>query len=188
MQLENNDLLTIDKIFRSVKDKSLNWTSKAHTTGVNSSLHPLITKVLGKYIDISGQKIHTAMLLESFIPWSVHTDYDKGDSSPSIAVLIPLESIDAYTIVFDQENLDNDLDSFVSCSKRLDDPTTLAESHTALSHVDPKLLPYLSIKTKARWNKGDLIIWDRKLLHCSDNYKQSGIDNKTAAVIFFTHS
>jgi len=37
---------------------------------------------------------------------------------------------------------------------------------------------------KNEWQKGDLIAWDRNLLHCSDNFSAGGMKQKTALVLF----
>ena len=187
MFLSADDLSLIKKAFYKEKERTLSSVErpKAYTTGISPTLNPMILNILGRYLDLSGSKIYQAFLLESFIPWNVHSDYDKGDEDPTLAILIPFETVDTHTIIFDQECL-GELDGFLDSNHPINDPETLAEHKGLLSHVNQQILSYLTIKERARWEEGKLISWDRKLLHCSDNFSGKGIANKSAAVLFLT--
>jgi hypothetical protein len=42
----------------------------------------------------------------------------------------------------------------------------------------------VSLYAVYKWKIGSVIAWDRKLLHCSDNFLVNGVKEKTALVIF----
>lgn len=189
MQLKDNDLNLLKKIFYKQTTKTLSDSESgskklSYTTGVDAKLFPMIRDILARYIDLDGSKIFKSFLLESFQPWTIHTDYDDS-VDPTIAVLIPFVTANTYTIIFDQECLCN-FDNFIRDNQPIDDPATLAEADNLLSHVDSNGLRYLTIKERAPWVEGKPIIWDLKALHSSDNFKQSNVESKSAAVIWFT--
>jgi len=54
------------------------------------------------------------------------------------------------------------------------------------SHCDEHKLGYVSVRNIYKWHPGSVIYWDRKLLHCSDNFLRNNIKTKIGLVIF-TH-
>lgn len=38
-----------------------------------------------------------------------------------------------------------------------------------------------------KWHPGDLFIWDRTKLHCSNDFRKHGVKNKTGLAIFFSY-
>lgn len=180
-------MILIKKMF-TASDRSLNdgEEKKAFTSGMNRNFYPMLKKMLNKYIDMSALDIHVAFLLDSFKPWSIHTDYPKGDREPAIAILIPFITIDTHTVIFNEECLD-DYEIYYKEYPPLP-PDISAVSHAKLmSHIKPDLLSKVTIRSIEPWIEGKIITWDRKLLHCSDNYKGKGIKSKQAAVIFTSY-
>ena len=52
-----------------------------------------------------------------------------------------------------------------------------------LSHQPYEDLRDLEIDTVYKWNLGDILTWDRSLIHCSDNFINNGVDHKTCIAI-----
>ena len=42
----------------------------------------------------------------------------------------------------------------------------------------------LEIDQAFSWEPGNLLVWDRVRIHCSDNFLKNGIDNKTCIALF----
>ena len=53
-----------------------------------------------------------------------------------------------------------------------------------MSHQPYEDLQSLEIYKALEWNVGDLIIWDRTLIHASDNFLKNDIESKTFIAIF----
>ena len=53
-----------------------------------------------------------------------------------------------------------------------------------LTHQPYEDLRDLEIDTIYKWKLGDLLVWDRSLIHCSDNYIRNGLEYKTAIPLF----
>lgn len=187
MLISQNDMILIKKLF-AASDRSLNdgEQKKAFTSGVDAKLYPMLKKILDRYIDMSALDIHVAFLLDSFEPWSIHTDYPKGDLDPAIAILIPFVSIDSHTVIFNEECLD-DFEEYIKDNPPLDPDKSAVKQAELMSHIKPDLLSRVTILSIEAWVEGKIITWDRKLLHCSDNYKGKGIQSKQAAVIFTSY-
>jgi hypothetical protein len=49
-------------------------------------------------------------------------------------------------------------------------------------------LEYVSLYDAYKWYLGSVIYWDRKMLHCSDNFLKNGLAEKNALVLFTNHS
>ena len=54
-----------------------------------------------------------------------------------------------------------------------------------MSHINPATLDLVTVKKIMRWEKKKLIMWDRALLHCSDNFILK-TKSKTALVLFLS--
>lgn len=184
--LKDKDFALLTKLAESATDKSLNSgeVKKAYTTGFDEAKKAILANLLKPYLEpnIGDFKIHIAMLLEEFQPWTVHTDYVKGDERPGFAVLIPLETIPTATVIFNEHCLD-DFDIFKNTNDPLENNCDYLHD-SLLSHCKKDSLRYVSLKAIEGWEKGKLIIWDRRELHSSDNFLQNGIDSKRAIVIF----
>lgn len=187
IKIDESVLVKLETIFRksAVNKTEIDWEiKKAFTTGIDKKFFKVVTELLAPYTkDIIGDfEIHIAMLLEESIPLDIHTDYVKGDENPGYALLIPLETVDAHTIIFNEECID----SFEMFQKNNDplEKNATEYQNTLLSHCTPEELSYVSIKKIEKWERGKLIHWDRRLLHTSDNFVTDSVKEKTAIVIF----
>jgi hypothetical protein len=123
------------------------------------------------------------MFLEEFAPWTVHSDFFKNDNKPYYALLIPLkfDSKDTHTVVFNELGDKEEWKEKLDVDKNY--PYTTRELEL-LSHVNPAILTKLSLQRFYKWRTGELIAWDRNLLHASDNFLLGGLEQKTALVMF----
>jgi len=192
---EVNSFLTHDEVtillkVYSVLPKALNHGSamdkKAYTTGFD--LDDLdktpLKNFKNRLKDLLGpHQVTVSMFLEEFSPWTVHSDYHKGDNKPYYALLFPLdyENKDTHTIIFNELGTEKDYKEKLSEESGYHyDQKQLK----LLSHVDQPLLKKLSIDKIYKWQKGTMIAWHRDLLHCSDNFLLDGPQTKTALVLF----
>jgi hypothetical protein len=182
--LQDSSFLQLEKLIqKTTTEKTLNsGFPKAYTTGLDSKFNQILKSILSVESIIGEYNVHVAMLLEEFIPWGIHTDYSKGDNNPGYAVLIPLETVDSNTVIFNEECLDN-FNLFKKTNKHKENNALLLKS-SILSHIDSEDLKYVTVKSIENWEKGKLIVWDRKLLHTSDNFLQNNIKIKRAFVVF----
>ena len=155
------------------------WSSK-----IRDLLEPKFQQLFPEY-----QTIFHSHILESIIPYQLHSDYYHNDAAVQISkytILIPLHDYDSNTVVFN-EYLE-DTNEFEQLKRHRDPYTELkidpkfCANH--LSHLHPKDLKYLSLKETFKWNKGDFFAMDRKYIHCSDNFNKKGIDKKLGIVIW----
>lgn len=155
----------------------------AYTTGFPIETIPLdgftsrLEKVFGKF------NVTVSMFLEEFLPWTVHSDFFKQDNNPYYALLIPLKFEDkqTHTVIF------NELGDNEAWKENLKDDQNYSYTKKELkllSHIKTSRLSKLSVHRFYEWQKGDLIAWDRNLLHCSDNFSAGGMKQKTALVLF----
>lgn len=147
---------------------------------------PKVTEIINNYIDLSQQYLKHAFRLISNVPCQIHSDYgyDETDVNPSIVILIPFQS-DSETIVFNQECFTHFNDYKVANSPL--DINHIDPVRDELTHIDPINLSYVSIKSREKWEEGKIIVFDRKLLHCSNDFKKYGVNQKQAAVLWFSY-
>ena len=199
---DESDLDQCLKYFTAFKEKTEPGTGQTFT-GINQQhpfygwFHKLIfSKIQYKF----GEDVQLlfAALLDSDLPLDVHSDYyHKRLGEPFMIFLIPL-SVDGSregmertsTVIFDQLDDYVDASDHRQCrpqSEYLDMP--VLESNAAhfrddlLSHCDPEILSRLSVRNIVEWKPHSLLYWDAKLIHCSNNYKQHGVNNKEAMII-----
>lgn len=182
--IQENSFSQLEKLIeKTTVEKTLNdGIKKAYTTGIDSKFNQIIKSILSIEPVIGDYEIHVSMLLEEFTPWVIHTDYNKGDDNPGYAVLIPLETVDSNTVIFNEECLD-DFELYKKTNTHKENNASSLKS-SILSHIDKEDLKYVSVKSIEKWEKGKLIVWDRKLLHTSDNFLQNNIETKRAFVMF----
>lgn len=168
---------TLPKTLNTGRDKN------AWTTGFPIKSIPLknfksrVQKVFGKC------NFTVSMFLQEFKPWIVHSDWFKQDNKPYYAFLVPLEFGDkvTHTIVFNELGVHVDWRQKLTEDKGHDYTKKELE---LLSHESADMLRKISVDKFYKWNKGELIAWHRKLLHCSDNFAVGGLEQKTALVVF----
>lgn len=138
------------------------------------------------------------MLLKAQEPFAIHSDSpNKGDNGKGTAYLIPLHmqrdpgvdhSVKSHTIVFEQQWESTGLVTDFIASERA---RILENNAKPIWHMIPEphrhtnYYEYLSVALLAPWHLGSLIYWDRSLLHCSDEFRQLGIREKQALVLFY---
>jgi hypothetical protein len=193
------NIFTIDEIQFLVK--FLNKLPDSHNSGreffaytngftqkdfVYPAIHKLVIKKIETVLD---KKINLlcGMLLKEEKPWLIHSDYIKGDDNPHLAIVIPLntEELNTHTIIFNEECLDK-FENFILNNNKLENNASNLYNNLC-SHESIEHLEYVSLLNAYKWHPGSIIYWDRKLLHCSDNFLQNGISQKTALVIFTTN-
>jgi hypothetical protein len=185
-------LTLLCEIFDSLPDEHNTGEFRAFTNGI-SKQHQFYNFVSDLLLDDLCQVTNTnlsitvAMLLKESIPWSVHTDYQKGDQHPGMAFLIPIswngpDQSFTHTVVFNEESTES-FNTFLNRNQKKT-PNAVYLHNSLCGHVPKESLEYVSLRAAYRWEPGDLIFWDRKLLHCSDNFLDQRITEKKAIVIF----
>jgi hypothetical protein len=154
-------------------------------------------------------KLLSATYLDEYFPLTLHSDYyhSYGNAgTPKYAMLIPL-SVDndttsdkkVYTVIFDQPDLYVD-DAIKSPeqkdihhstwrtfewvkNRRPQTNNAVQYKQQYLSHLNDEDLECLTVQNILEWCRGDLIYWDERLLHASDNFIVNGIKSKQAIII-----
>jgi hypothetical protein len=190
--INSSKLKMLLDMFESLPDEANAGEFRAYTNGISKGhqFYDFInTQLCNDLIKLTGtnMSITIAMLLKESVPWSVHTDYQKGDQNPGMAFLIPIswngpENSFTHTVIFNEESTES-FESFQkTAEKKVLNATHLRDN--LCGHISTEKLEYISLLEAYQWNPGDLIFWDRKLLHCSDNFLKQNITQKTAIVIF----
>lgn len=154
----------------------------------NDFVYPFVKKlILDKLEKHLGElKLSWGMLLYAHRPWPIHTDYPKGDTNPALAILIPLNTVELYThtIIFNEEST-VPFEEYIIHNKFVDNNAAHLQQ-TVCQHETHENLSAVSLAEMYLWTPGSVLFWDRKLLHCSDNFIANSIKEKKALVIF-TH-
>jgi hypothetical protein len=131
-------------------------------------------------------------ILESLLPYDVHTDYKQSRMfnglTPAYTIIIPLETYNSRTIAFNQHYANEKRMEDVLLAEELplvDDCIDDAFYEKYMTHVNPDYKKYLSVKEIFPWKQGSIHLCDRRYFHCSDNYLKNGIEKKRA-IIFWT--
>jgi len=129
-------------------------------------------------------------ILDSHVPYSIHTDYWQVKNfrqlEPAHSIIIPLDNYNSNTVIFNENSKIKRLDEYINQENPQRNITKISTDlvKNYLSHIDKDLLDYLSIKEILKWNKGCLIAFDRKYFHCSDNYYGNGLSGKKALILW----
>jgi len=143
---------------------------------------PKLENLLQKKLVVSSSH-----MLESRIPYLLHTDYKYLGPNPEYTIMIPLDTYDSLSVVFDQWGVGEEADFEIfkqnyQGEKKLNmDPKFCAER---LSHVHPKDLMYLTLHDTFAWKKGSVFAFDRRRFHCGDNFVKKGLAMKKAIIIW----
>lgn len=189
-----NEIFEIDqwlspKEISTLRDIVKTWTSvpsiakEGHFPGqliANQSWHQWdhsdeIGKIIGTKLDCLFQDyaVVECVYQELFLPWDIHADYDRPTKfkSPWYSVLIPLESYDSNTIIFDQIAEYNDFWKYKQISKPANNPIDLDfwNNHLGFCWDDDR--QYLSVRHVSKpWSAGNILCFPRNLLHSSDAF------------------
>jgi len=187
-----DEIQSILTALRKLPDAKNTGEFSAYTNGfeISDLIYPFIKKKiinrLEILLDCQINLVH-GMLLKSFKPFGIHTDYDKEDANPDMGIIIPLNSIpiDTHTIIFN-EACTNTFDKYMLDNVKL--INNAASMHnTLMSHETIDRLEYVSLLGCFKWIPGSVIHWDRELLHASDDFLKNNIIEKEALVLFTTN-
>jgi len=138
--------------------------------------------------------INQSHVLESYLPYGIHTDVLAGNfdlNGPYTAAwtfIIPLDDYDTHTVVFnEQDEVCKSVGEWFNTRgiKPYDPPRITEEQYQKyFSHILRSDLDYLSIEDIFRWKKGSVFAADRRKFHTSDNYIGNGINGKRAIIIW----
>jgi hypothetical protein len=158
-----------------------------------SEIESILTTRLEKSLN-QKMLVPDAHILESYIPYKIHTDFihdDRGPDGfrardPAYTIIIPMDTYDSITVCFNEWlEYSNDFEIFkknYQGEKTLKiDPKFCA---ARLSHLHPMDLAYLSIHETFSWTKGSMFAMDRRYFHCSDNFSKHKLNQKRAIVLW----
>ena len=190
------DYLT-NKILKKIPDQQYDH-KEIYNNGFteNDLIYPIIKKIVIEKINavcpFKIRHIAVGMHLITKDPYGIHNDkHGKGDAGKGMAYLIPLWTKPAIgetksrTIIFNESfSKSNRVPDFIAS----DPPKKIPDAGHIWEEI-PQNLPiewsqYFSVGYVAEWYFGSLIYWDRDLFHCSDNFLEKGIKEKSALVIF----
>jgi len=183
--LNNND-------FELLKQFSNKLISQATASSKNGTIGFVYEAgLLNKLIDHKLRKIlkpfsvHRSMILNEISPWAIHTDVHIGDKNPDFGVVLPIVFNDknTHTIVFNETGYDDDWKE----TQTLKNTIWSNQELQLLSHINKSNLQYVTLNKTLKWMSRKLIGWDRKLLHCSDNFINE-TEKKTALVLFLSEN
>jgi len=179
--LNEKDLKLIKSIHENTKQE-INKSTR-NFFGVDSLKRELLYKIIVPYLNplIGNFTIANALASNSFNPGGIHTDYSEITGNPYYAILIPLETINSHTIVFNEESKENFEIWKLTASKIQNNCSYLHD--TLLNHIPKEDLEYLSLNNINKWIEGSLIMWKMTAFHTSDNFIANGLTNKKSVII-----
>lgn len=155
----------------------------------NVNLKNLVLKNLPQ--DISKVMIVENIIhLQSFIPYEFHCDYGwskcNDDEKPFVVIIIPLESVNARTIICEQTMEGLHFVDYKKDHEPLPKDKQISEKEYLeyFSHCWPQERPYVKIKDIFEWKAGSVLIFDQKYIHASDNFLKHGLTEKNCISIF----
>lgn len=148
---------------------------------IKQKLDEILVPIIGNYTST------VPTILDSQLPWAVHNDYilggPKSNLEPYVAVMIPLETVPTRTVFFDQHADYKDFARYKENHGPISDHVHHVLWKEVLSHCLEVDRYYLSIEKIYEWQRGDLVIFDRRQWHASDDYR-SKLKSKRAIIIF----
>lgn len=136
----------------------------------------------------SDLKLIFAVFLDCVIPFPIHNDLKEipeKNGKHFLSFLIPY-SVDndiskcqhASTLIFNE--IYEDLNDLHTCSVDNNFSDFYEEK---ISHVHKQTTYAVSLKKELIWSPGDLLWWDSRLLHVSNNFIKNGYSSKQGIVI-----
>lgn len=168
-----------DRYFNQQIADVYSWDYASDTAaGIRELLNPKFFKIFNQQ-----PQFRISQILDSKIPYVVHTDYGIN---PEYTFIIPLADYNANTVIFNESFVgSNKIDDFKKTYtgevKLKMDPKFCADH---LSHIHPKDLLYLTLKELFPWRKGSFFAFDRRLFHCSDNFLKRNIPCKRGIIMW----
>jgi hypothetical protein len=160
----------------------------------DKAMEPIKQILEPKFKNITGLKnlvVDHSHIFESIVPYQIHTDFFQNrmfkNMNPAYTIIIPIDETPSNTLVFNESS---ELKSVAEWGKTTNatynkNPIDQNIIDKYLSHIQPEILKYLSLKEIFEWRPGAIHFCDRKYFHCSDNFKFNNIDRKRA-FIFWT--
>jgi hypothetical protein len=173
------------------------------------SSHDVVTAPIGRYIGVSSEvdqvlksliptlpnEVLFTRILEATTPGGPHADNGLPTPLPPNYVMprfgrtfiIPLTTQPTHTVVFDQAmplgvSIYDHMESLAPL-----DPGRAVGAETGqrlLTHTGRAWLDRLSIDCIFPWQAGDMLVFDRSRIHCSDNWAITGLEDKRGFVIW----
>jgi len=176
------------------------------TSGVGSyyDVGHSATLLINNLIEKLPNEMLGIRMLDAICPGGPHPDTSPPNNSdntnytfPNFArtFIIPLSDCDTNTIVFN-EHIPNEVmathhptgqnvTEYVETKlQRIGDTIDDETRNKYLSHVSPSFCSHISIDKIFPWKKGSMLIFDRKILHCSDNYSIDNLKVRRGLVIW----
>lgn len=160
--------------------------------GVSSKVNDIINKLVDKL----PNEVLFVKVLDATIPGGPHADTTLPNPLPANFVIpnaartfiIPLHTCNSHTIVFHQElPLQVDTVEYITNSMEyLPDGKHISDEdyEKYVPHINIQWRRKLSIETVFPWIAGDVLIFDRNKIHCSDDYLKNGLTGKRGFVIW----
>ena len=149
---------------------------------IRDILCPHIIPSIGPFVSLRSH------ILDSRLPWDVHNDYvincRPSDLEPYVVVMIPLETAPTRTIFFEQSSEYKEFGRYKQEHEPIPNHVPADEWADMLTHCRWRDRFWLSIDHVYEWKQGDLVIFDRRQWHSSDNFVQSNLNNKRAIILF----
>jgi hypothetical protein len=186
------EILLLSNTLSNLPDTPNTGEFMAYANGFQKKdlIYPFIKKkVLERLEQLFDRPLNLVhgMILKEKTPWRIHTDYQKQDTNPDLAILIPLNDtlINTHTVIFNESCMDSFNNYKLKNTQLVNNAKNIHDS--LMSHESKENLEYVSLHNFYRWNPGSVIYWDRKLLHASDNFLKNNLAEKTALVLFTQH-
>lgn len=183
-----NEPAELVKVFRKLQ--AVNGSgNNCYGIDQNHLLYSWFKKVFLSKLSINFNpdlKLIFGMLLDCSIPFDIHHDIKP---IPDVNGKSYMSCLMPYSVNYDTELCDkastiifnetiNEIDQMPMVKNNI---STIYES--LISHVSVKYLDYFSVKLIANWNIGDLIWWDSRLAHVSNNFISQGYQSKQCIVV-----
>jgi hypothetical protein len=196
------EIQLIDKILGNIpgqmhsgKLKSIYTNGFRESDFVFSAIKRAVIDPINRRTSYPITRVQLGMKLDTRNPFPIHTDSaGKGDNGKGYAYLIPLSQKgnsdkSSYTITFHQTwEPTQEPEDYIKTNPRLPSHNCDDIWDEHLDHNPRHWAKYFSVQTLAPWIPGSVIVWDRSLFHCSDNFLKKGIFGKTALVLFTSTS
>jgi hypothetical protein len=173
------------------------------------STHDVVPAPIGRYLGVSpevDQQLNSLIdclpneqlfirILDATSPGGPHADNGLPQPLPpdypipnfGRTFIIPLTTQSTHTVVFNQAMpLGVGICDHMERLEPLD-PRQCVGQETGqqyLSHTGREWLDRLSIDVIFPWHAGDLLVFDRSRIHCSDNWAVNGLESKQGFVIW----
>lgn len=152
---------------------------------IRTTLGAVLDPIIGPFVSVKSH------ILDSRLPWDVHNDYviecSQSQLKPYCVVMIPLDTTPAKTIFFNQSAEYKEFGRYKEEHSPIANHVPHESWNSMLGHCRVKDRFWLSIDQVYDWKQGDLIIFDRRQWHSSDNYPANGIEQKRAIILFTSY-